>query len=179
MANAVEAVERGYAPSQVAAEYNVPISTLRDRLCGRVKLGARSGPPKYLSDFEEKELEQFLLRCAKIGYPKSRKQVIAIVQRVLDIKGICCTVTDGWWSSFCKRHPYLCLRIPSQLSVARASIWYFRFSSTEPSDHPKKSVRTARGNYDSPPLGFARSHIYHTGSQSRTEPQTLRRVSGC
>ena len=34
----------------------MPESTLQDRISGRVPFGAKSGPPKYLSDEEEAEL---------------------------------------------------------------------------------------------------------------------------
>lgn len=32
---------------------------------------------------EDADLVQFLLRCAEIGYPKSRKQVLALMRRLL------------------------------------------------------------------------------------------------
>ncbi len=67
---------------------------------------------KYLNDIEECELVDFLLRCAKIGYPKSRKQVMGIVQRVIDVNGVMRVVSDGWWTSFSRRHPRLTFVIP-------------------------------------------------------------------
>ena len=117
MGKALEAVEeRGIPLAQAAAEYSVPKSTLGDRVCSRVKPGAKSGPV----NIEEKELSYFLLRCAAIGFPKTRKRVMAIVQRVLDSKGVVHTLTDGWWTSFSRRHPELSLRNPAPLSKARA-----------------------------------------------------------
>ena len=71
-----------------AAEYNVPTSTLRDRVRGTVTPGAKSGPPSYLSEREEKELVKFLLRCSSIGYPKTCKQVLALAQTVLNSKHV-------------------------------------------------------------------------------------------
>ena len=62
-----------------AEEYDVPRSTLGDRISGRVVPGSTSGPPKYLSTQEEEELVQFLIDCASIGYPRSRLEVIAMV----------------------------------------------------------------------------------------------------
>ena len=103
--------------TQAAAEYSVPVSALGDHVRGRVKPGARSGPPKYMTNIEEAELVDFLLRCVSIGYPKTRKQVLAIVQRLLDSRNAQHTVNDGWWASFCRRHPELSLRTPAPLSV--------------------------------------------------------------
>ena len=121
MSNALSAVVRdGSTIARAAVEYGVPASTLGDRVRGRVMPGGKSGPTKYLSDAEEKELETFLLRCSNIGYPKTRHQVLAIVQRILDSKHIGKNVTDGWWSSFRKRHPDLSLRAPAPLSKSRA-----------------------------------------------------------
>lgn len=45
--------------------------------------GARSGPDLYMSIEEEVELSYFLIQVAKIGYPHTKKQVLALVQRML------------------------------------------------------------------------------------------------
>ena len=58
--------------------------------------GVSSGPPKYLTDEEEDELEQFLAGCAAIGYGKSWQQVIYLVQEVVTSKGMHVAVTHGW-----------------------------------------------------------------------------------
>jgi len=66
--------------------YNVPRSTLSDKVLGKVPLEARSGPPTYLTI--EEELTSYLLQMAKIGYGHTRMQVIALVQQVVDSKGL-------------------------------------------------------------------------------------------
>jgi len=53
---------------QVAAEYDVPKSTLSDRISGKVQFGAHSGPARYLTDDDEAELVNFLTGCSAIGY---------------------------------------------------------------------------------------------------------------
>ena len=118
---AYEAVLGGMSVRKAAEEYNIPKSTLHDRLSGKVMFGSVSGPTKYLSDVEEEELVQFLLGCSSIGFAKSRKQILAIVQSVVHQKGINVIVTNGWWDSFRKRHPSLSLRNPEQLSHVRAT----------------------------------------------------------
>ncbi len=105
--------------TQAAIEYNVPRSTLGDRVSHKVEAGAKSGPSKYLNDIEDIEECELVLRYAKIGY--TRKQVMGIVQRVLDVNGVMRVVSDGWWTSFSRRHPRLTLRNPSSLSRARAA----------------------------------------------------------
>ena len=95
MQNALKAVDKGESIRRAAELYNVPRSTLYDRVSGKVMHGARSGPQPYLSVEEEEELTNFLLETAKIGYAHARKQVIALVQQIVNSKGIATTVTNG------------------------------------------------------------------------------------
>ena len=114
MANAVEAVRRGETVRRAAELYNVPRSTLSDKVLSKVPLKARSGPPSYLNTEEEEELTSFLLEMAKIGYAHTRKQVIALVQQISTV------VSSGWWERYIKRHPQIALRVAVPLSMARA-----------------------------------------------------------
>jgi len=98
---------------------DVPKSTLSDRVTGRVLPGALSGPGRYLRDQEEDELVHFLLQCASIGYPRSRQEVIAIVQRLCDQRGMSKVVSHGWWESFCRRHRNVTLRVTAPLSLSQ------------------------------------------------------------
>ena len=82
--------------------------------------GEVSGPPKYLSTNEEKELVKLVLGCASIGYACSHKELIVLVQIIIENKGITNHITNGWWESFCKCHPNLTLRANVPLSQARA-----------------------------------------------------------
>ena len=120
MHGAIDAVlHEGMSIRRAAEQYGVPKSSLGDRLSGRVLADASCGPATYLSFAEEEELVVFLTRCASIGYAKSRKEVLALVQRVLESRGIQKSVTNGWWESFRRRHPGLTLRTAVPLSLAR------------------------------------------------------------
>ncbi len=116
----MEAVVNGASVREAAARFGVPKSTLGDRISGRVQHGDVSGPLKYLSTEEENDLAKFLIKCAGIGYPKTRLEVISLVQAIIDYKGIHSTVTAGWWQRFIKRNANITLRAPSPLSNARA-----------------------------------------------------------
>ena len=113
-------VNEGMTIRKAACHFGVPKSTLGDRITGRVALGAKSGPKPYLTTEEEDELMQFLLRCASIGYSKSRKDVLPLVHRHLENQGRVAHVTNGWCERFCHRHPNLTLRTSAPLSRARA-----------------------------------------------------------
>ena len=81
MQNALESVSlEGNSVCRAAMEYGVPRSTLGDRVSGRTSHGAVSGPQRYLSEDEEEELGWFLLGCASVGYPNTRKEVLSLVQ---------------------------------------------------------------------------------------------------
>ncbi len=118
---AIEAVKKEGLPlRQAAEEYCIPKSTLQDHLSGKVLMGETSGK-RFLDDEEEEELVSFLIGCAKVGYPRSRKEVIALVQAALEAKGKSdINVSSGWWESFKKRHSELTLRSPEQLSNVRS-----------------------------------------------------------
>ena len=121
MVQAVDSVlKKGASIRSAAVEFDIPRSTLSDRISGRVLMGAVSGPNRYLNTQQEEELVHFLLECASIGYPRSRQEVIGMVQRVLNDSGIQKTVTHGWWESFCHRHPNIALRTTASLSLSRA-----------------------------------------------------------
>ena len=78
------------------------------------------GRPRYLSIEEEEELVSFLFKSSSVGYPRTRKDVVAIVQTACSKRGMNVNVTHGWWQAFYHRHPYISLRITSSLSLARA-----------------------------------------------------------
>ena len=83
-------------------------------------MGSRHGPPSYLTT-EEEELANFLVCCTKIAdYAHSLSQVLSLVQRIVDSKGIEKMVARGWWQKFCECHRELCHCTAVPLSVAGA-----------------------------------------------------------
>ena len=111
---------RGMSVREAAEQYNIPKSTIYDRLSGKVLPNMSCGAPKYLTDNEERELATFLIGCSKIGYGKTRSEVLLLVERLLQSRGITRTVSNGWWERFRIRHPDITLRTPSSLCKARA-----------------------------------------------------------
>ena len=84
MENALREVTNGSLTVRRAAlEYNVPKTTLHDRLTGKVLPGAVGGAPRYLDDEEEEELVRWLIGCAEVGYAKSIREVRAIVGAIV------------------------------------------------------------------------------------------------
>ena len=90
--------------------YNVPKSTLHDRISGKVRHGDKLGPKPYLSSTEEKELADFLMDVAKVGYGRTRKQVRAIAGSCVHNKGRLespAVASHGWFVQFMQRQPQL------------------------------------------------------------------------
>lgn len=77
MTNAYNAVKyQGMSLRGAATAFNVPESTLRDRVHGRVSLECnRPGPPTFFTFDEEKKMVDHILFMSKIGYPYTRNQV--------------------------------------------------------------------------------------------------------
>ena len=104
-----------------AEQYRVPKSTLSDRVTGKVNFYLHSGPTLYLTDSDEAEIVRFISHCAKMGYAKTRKEILAIVEEIISSKGNSAThVSNGWWESFRCRHPELAMRTVEKLSYARS-----------------------------------------------------------
>ena len=119
MVEAIADVEKGMSLRKASELYNIPKTTLSDYVSGRREVGATSGRA-YLTEEEEDELVTFLIEVAMIGYPRTKKDVLAIVQNVIDKKGIDAIVTTGWWQRFIQRHPEMTLKSAVPLSLPRA-----------------------------------------------------------
>ena len=120
MDKAVSAVQQQMSIRAAAEMYGVPKSTLGDRISGRIPPGTDSGASRYLADSEEEKLAEFIVGCALIGYPKTIRDILVIVQSILASRGVNRIITYGWWEAFRRRHPDLTLHVPSSLTKARA-----------------------------------------------------------
>ena len=115
MTKALEAIKDGKMSINKAAKtYRVPCTTLKDRVSGRVIHGSLPGPSRYFDEDEEKTLSEHLVQAARVGYGKTRKQVLSIVENVAREKDVLRSgstrVSDGWWRRFMQRQPELSLR---------------------------------------------------------------------
>ena len=119
METAMTLVDQGTSYRSAALKCGVPRSTLHDRVSGKIQHGRKPGPDPYLTIEEEEELASFLVKCAKIGYPHTQKQVLSLVQQMLEHKGITASVTSGWWERFSSRRN-LTLRTAVPLTYVRA-----------------------------------------------------------
>ena len=117
---ACKAVREGLSVRRAAEEYQIPKSTIQDHISGKVLSGSKSGQ-RYLSEQEEEELVTFILEAAKIGFTRTRKDIMSLVQTTVNAKGKNITISSGWWDGFKKRHPQVSLRMAEHLASNRAS----------------------------------------------------------
>ena len=84
---------------RAASQYALPKFTLHDRVTCKIIPCAKGGVPRYLDDEEEEELVKFLIGAASIGYPKTVREVKAIVGAIVTCKqgSETATVSQGWW----------------------------------------------------------------------------------
>jgi len=124
MQDAIDDVKGNRLSANAAAKkHGVPPSTLKDRLSGRVVHGSKPGPKPYLSAAEEEELTGHLMDAANIGYGKTRREVLTVVERHVeqkdDVALKAARVTHGWWQRFLKRNPSLSLRSGDSTAAIR------------------------------------------------------------
>ena len=84
MENALDAVVSGkMGVNRAAIEFNVPCTSLKDRVPGRVPDGCNMGPKRYLTYEEESELVEFIIKCSKMRYGKTRQDVMKLAESCL------------------------------------------------------------------------------------------------
>ena len=122
MLNALDAVASGeMGVNRAALEFGVLCTTLKGRVSGRVVHGTNVGPKPYLCYEEEKELVEHLVTLSKMGYGKTRLDVLKLVETALLKKGVqlkgC--LSQGWWVRFRQRWPELRLRKGDSFPIVR------------------------------------------------------------
>ena len=105
--------------------YNVPFETLRRRVTESVELGCRPGPATVLSDDEEEQLANYLIKMADMGFGLSPDTVKRLAYKIVERSGRKHPFRDekagrAWFDGFRRRHPKLTIRSPQPLSYCRA-----------------------------------------------------------
>ncbi|CAC5405423.1 unnamed protein product [Mytilus coruscus] len=119
--NAVQMVEnKSMSIRSASRQYNVPKTTIIDKLNGRSSLQARSGPNPVLYDSEEEMLVHWVIDMEKIGYGQTKQQLLYTVKKILDHDGRKTPFKDtlpgkDWLYAFMKRHPEISTRTPQKL----------------------------------------------------------------
>lgn len=78
MLAAIEAVKDGESVRKAAMDFNVPKSTLGDRVSGRTEHGKKSGPEQILALEDEKKLAAYLIDVSKQWHVKSKEIILCM-----------------------------------------------------------------------------------------------------
>ena len=113
MADAMKAVEDGMTVTKAAKKYNVPRSSLRNRVLGdEAAHGVRPGGRPYLTADEETKLVEYIIECASAGCGKTRAEIMTIVENTAREKKRLRKkkISHGWYDHFLKRRRELVMR---------------------------------------------------------------------
>ena len=124
MLAAIEAVKDGESVRKAAMDFNVPKSTLGDRVSGRTEHGKKSGPEQILALEDEKKLAAYLIDVSKQGYGKSKEIILYMatqiaIKRGKEVKGC---LSEMWWRNFLKRNPEISLRATQNFGLVRTLV---------------------------------------------------------
>ena len=78
--------------------YLVRVSKIE--LVAKVCDGCSTGPKRYLTSEEESKLVEFIIKCSKMGYGKTRQDMMKLVDSCLakkeDLKRKSTKLSNGW-----------------------------------------------------------------------------------
>ncbi|XP_055714403.1 uncharacterized protein LOC129808656 [Phlebotomus papatasi] len=124
---ALEAFRSGKSIIEVSREFNVPKTTIFNKLTGKCPVKCRTGPPTTLTPGQEQELVQWILDCSDHWHPITKEQVLDSVEMMCKFFKIPNNFKNGrpgydWFRGFMKRHPELSRRYPERYTMRRASV---------------------------------------------------------
>lgn len=128
LTQALNAIKNGMPTSTASKLYNVPRTTLRNKITGYApKTSGRTGPESILGKEIEDQLCQWILTCSQMGFPVTRDGLCFSVKKILDETNIQTPFKNNipgktWFKSFLKRHPRISLKQSEYLNKARANI---------------------------------------------------------
>ena len=120
-----------------ASQFNVPKSSLRDRVTGRVIHGKKNGAKTKLTQTDKEKLAAYLIETSKQGYGKRKEIIIFMATQIALKQGK--TISGGclshmWWKGFLKRHPEISLRASQNIGYQAGN----QRILSEASGHPHK-----------------------------------------
>lgn len=109
-----------------AAHYNIPRSTIKNKLKGLFT--KQPGHQPAMSEATEKAFVSHVIKLSEFGFPVDHRELRFIVKSYLNNRGS--SVKEfkdnlpgyDWVTSFIKRHPELTRRFASNIKIARASV---------------------------------------------------------
>lgn len=144
MQQALEAVSNGMAVLKASKEFNVPRTTLRNKLEGKSprESTGHCGYFSHLGEENEKVLVDWILDCAKMGFPIDKDGLLSSVQRVVKELKLDVPFANGrpgktWYYSFLNRHKQISRKKAEYIHGGRGAVteekirnWFEEVKST-------------------------------------------------
>lgn len=115
--------------SEASKTFNVPRTTLRNKIEGKSPIESigHGGVSSILGNDTEKSLVDWILTCAKMGFPINREGLLSSVKKLVDEANLKTPFTNNrpgkkWFYSFMSRHKCLSQKHAEYVNRARGSV---------------------------------------------------------
>jgi len=119
MREAYKAVHGGARIRKTARKFQVPYSTLRDRLHGVLPHSVAHQDFQKLSVDQEDKLAEWVLFQGELGDPPTHTEIRELAKRVSAERGDGVHMGRAWMKQFLNRHPVLKTHRPQRIDMAR------------------------------------------------------------
>nr|XP_049693639.1 uncharacterized protein LOC126054037 [Helicoverpa armigera] len=119
--------EKKMSINQAAKSYDIPKTTILDRLKDKYKNPGNIGGPTVLTSSEEMYLVKWILELGEVGFPITKTQLLDSVTKLIKSLGRQNPFKDDqpgkkWYNGFLARHPEVSKRVPQSLTTCRAIV---------------------------------------------------------
>jgi hypothetical protein len=111
--------KQNFTLRHAADQCEVPFTVLQRRVSGGMSVAASARPATALTSEQEKELADFALSLAELGFGKDAGELRTLARRMSSNPSF--KATRQWWARFMRRHPHLSRRRSQGYERLRAS----------------------------------------------------------
>ncbi|XP_065680543.1 uncharacterized protein LOC101240224 [Hydra vulgaris] len=124
--------------SEASKLYNIPRTTLRDKISGKAPVVKKMGLQTYLTEAEENVLVNFIVSAQKRAHPVTKETIMSLVTSLLSDERLLMEVNrdrpfqfgrsgtqqpgNKWYKLFLSRHPNIVARMTESLSANRRNV---------------------------------------------------------
>lgn len=123
---ALQAIRNGTPTAKASKMYNVPRTTLRNKIQGKApETSCRVGPESVLGPEVEDRLAKWILEMSKMGFPVNKDWLTYSVKHLLDEQNSTSVFKNNlpgrkWFEGFLRRHSRISEKKSEQLAKARS-----------------------------------------------------------
>lgn len=124
---ALKEIQSGNKIRETCRKYNIPHSTMINKIKMKYPMQRKMGPPTILTPDEERFLSQWIIAMAKKGIPINKEQLIETVTNIIKTDNRPTPFKDGipgrkWFDNFMKRNPDIAQRHTESINLAKSGV---------------------------------------------------------